>query len=127
MLSLAAMLPVWILSLSVFYFTVSLHRFQQGFDLLTPSVVHRYLSYRMVGEEIVPYMEPMTMALGIQDFFTKTFADHGHPYMLALDYFTSNQTDPCVQYCQGVAVELKFEIHLMTVRLTRHYQLLHHV
>jgi hypothetical protein len=123
MLNLAAFIPVWLLSLSLFHFTIVLNRFQQGFDLLTPSVIQRYVAYTIEADEIVMFIDPPTMQGGISAFFDQQWEMHLHEYNLFYQFFQTDQITVCFQRCAGVAVTLRFELYQREMDFTRHYQL----
>lgn len=126
MLSLAAQIPIWLLSLSVFHFTVTLHHFQQGFDLLTPSVIQRSLTATIKEEQLVLTIEPPIMTPAIAAFFNQQFSDYPHPYQLQVEYFTQTQSDPCLSSCHGVKVTLSLTLHFQIISFHRHYQIIRH-
>jgi hypothetical protein len=123
MLNLAAFIPVWLLSLSLFHFTIVLNRFQQGFDLLTPSVIQRYVAYSIEADEIVMFIDPPSMQAGISAFFHQQWQTPFHAYVLDYQYYQTDQVTRCVHRCAGVAVTLRIELYQRDITFSRHYQL----
>jgi hypothetical protein len=126
MLSLAAMLPVWILSLSIFHFTVVHYRFQTGFDLITPSVIQQFLTYAFDDEVISLRMDPLVMTPGIYQFVAQQFSSYDHPYALIFQYYHADQIQHCFQNCMGVKITLHYQLSFQDLASHRHYQLQHH-
>jgi hypothetical protein len=107
----------------LFHFTIVLNRFQQGFDLLTPSVIQRYVAYTIEADEIVMFIDPPTMQTGISAFFQQQWQTPLHAYVLDYQFFQTDQVTYCVQRCAGVAVTLSIELYQRDITFSRHYQL----
>lgn len=126
MLNFAVIMPVWLFSLSVFYFTITVSQFQQSFDSITPSVIHRYLTFQYVDETVVPRMEPTVMEYGIASYFASQMQNRTQTYTLQFTFYQANQIDLCLNNCLGVKIELVVTMQLQTLTLHRHYQLIEH-
>ncbi len=124
MTSLAMIFPVWLMSLSMFHFTVVMNRFQQGFDALTPSVIQRYVSHQIILDQVHVTIEPIAMVQGITSFIASQFSQRLHPYTLTFLFFHQDQVGLCSVGCKGVATTLSFSLYLQTISFSRHYQLI---
>jgi|GEM_PF-1104695 len=121
--SILIIFPGFMLSLSLFHFTVVLHRFQTGFDLLTPSVIQRYLSYEIDENTLEFWLDPSTISPGIQDYFASQFADEQTTYQLEFVFFNADQSSICLTRCHGVLTTLDIQFQWSTISFSRHYQL----
>jgi hypothetical protein len=124
MTSLAMMFPLWLMSLSMFHFTVVMNRFQQGFDGLTPSVIQRFVSHQIVQDQVQVTIEPTEMANGITAYLSLQFSQRLHPYQLSFQFFQQDQISPCSIRCKGVETTISFSLYLQTFGFSRHYQLI---
>jgi hypothetical protein len=124
MTSLAMMFPVWLMSLSMFHFTVVMNRFQQGFDALTPSVIQRLVTHQIIQDQVQVTIEPTAMATGITDFLSLQFSHRLHPYQLSFQFFHQDQITICSIRCKGVQTTISFSLYLQTFGFSRHYQLI---
>jgi hypothetical protein len=123
MANLAMMLPIWLMSLSMFHFTIVLNRFQLVFDSLTPSVIQAFVDYTFINQSITISINPTTMRLGIEDYFSTQFNQSLHPYMLTFTFFQSDQITLCSTTCSGVNTTLSFQLYGQNLQFERHYQL----
>jgi hypothetical protein len=123
MASLAMMIPIWLMSLSIFHFTIVVNRFQLVFDSLTPSVIQRFVDYTFVNQSLIIRINPSTMRLGLEEYFSSQLKDDIHPYHLAFNFFQSDQTTICSSSCFGVLTELSFQLYGQNFQFERHYQL----
>jgi hypothetical protein len=123
MASLAMMIPIWLMSLSIFHFTIVVNRFQLVFDSLTPSVIQRFVDYTFVNQSLIIRINPSTMRLGLEEYFSSQLKDEIHPYHLAFNFFQSDQSTECSSSCFGVLTELSFQLYGQNFQFERHYQL----
>jgi hypothetical protein len=123
MASLAMMVPIWLMCLSMFHFTIVLNRFQLGFDSLTPSVIQTYVEYTFTNQTMVIRIDPSSMAAGITQYFAEQFDQQIHPYTLEFIFFQTDQTTVCLQACFGVHTSLKLDLYGQSFSFQRHYQL----
>jgi hypothetical protein len=123
MASLAMMIPIWLMSLSIFHFTIVLNRFQLVFDSLTPSVIQNFVDYIFINQNITIRIDPSTMRLGIEDYFSAQFDNQIHPYYLTFTFFQADQMTLCSAACFGVNTELSFLLYGQYFQFNRHYQL----
>lgn len=123
MASLAMMLPIWLMCLSTFHFTIVLNRFQLGFDALTPSVIQTYVDYSLSNHTLVIRIDPLIMREGITDYFSEQFQQQVHPYVLEFMFYQADQTTLCLQACFGVNTTLSLLLYGQAFSFQRHYQL----
>jgi hypothetical protein len=123
MANLAMMLPIWLMCLSMFHFTIVLNRFQLGFDSLTPSVIQTYVDYSFTNHTLIIRIDPSSMRDGITDYFADQFHQQIHPYALEFMFFQADQTTECLQACFGVSTTLSLLLYGQTFSFQRHYQL----
>ncbi len=123
MANLAMMLPIWLMSLSIFHFTIVLNRFQLVFDSLTPSVIQAFVDYTFINASVTISINPTTMRLGIEDYFSTQFNQSLHPYILTFTFFQSDQITLCSTSCFGVNTTLSFQLYGQDFQFKRHYQL----
>ena len=123
MANLAMMIPIWLMSLSIFHFTIVLNRFQFVFDSLTPSVIQSFVDFSLVNSNLNISIHPLTMREGIEDYLSSQFKDSIHPYMLTFTFFQEDQITPCMHACFGVNTELSFQLYGQDFAFNRHYQL----
>lgn len=123
--SLALMMPVWLLCLSLFHYTVVLYRFQTGFDTLTPSVLHRYVSTQFQEDTLIFSLHPPDIIPGIETYLAAQLGRQTHPYALTFLFYQSDQQTLCWNHCQGVKTTLSFSLYGQSLSLMRHYQLVH--
>jgi hypothetical protein len=123
MASLAMMIPIWLMSLSIFHFTIVVNRFQLVFDSLTPSVIQRFVEYSFVNQSLIIRINPSTMRLGLEEYFSSQLKDDIHPYYLTFNFFQSDQSTECSSSCFGVLTELSFQLYGQNFQFERHYQL----
>jgi hypothetical protein len=123
MANLAMMLPIWLMSLSMFHFTIVLNRFQLVFDSLTPSVIQAFVDYTFINQSVTISINPTTMRLGIEDYFSTQFNQSLHPYILTFTFFQSDQITLCSTTCSGVNTTLSFQLYGQNLQFERHYQL----
>jgi hypothetical protein len=123
MASLAMMIPIWLMSLSLFHFTIVLNRFQLIFDALTPSVIQSYVDYTFTNQTMTIRIDPSTMRSGIEAYFSAQINQPLHPYLLTFNFFQSDQITLCETACFGVNTELSFQLYGQNFQFERHYQL----
>jgi hypothetical protein len=123
MASLAMMIPIWLMSLSIFHFTIVVNRFQLVFDSLTPSVIQRFVEYSFVNQSLIIRINPSTMRVGLEEYFSSQLKDDIHPYYLTFNFFQSDQSTECSSSCFGVLTELSFQLYGQNFQFERHYQL----
>jgi hypothetical protein len=123
MANLAMMIPIWLMSLSMFHFTIVLNRFQFVFDSLTPSVIQTLVDYTFINQTMTIRIDPSTMRSGIEDYFSSQFNQPLHPYLLTFNFFQSDQITLCETACFGVNTELSFQLYGQNFQFERHYQL----
>jgi hypothetical protein len=123
MASLAMMIPIWLMSLSIFHFTIVVNRFQLVFDSLTPSVIQTFVEYSFVNQSLIIRINPSTMRVGLEGYFSSQLKDEIHPYHLTFIFFQSDQTTICSSSCFGVLTELSFQLYGQNFQFERHYQL----
>jgi hypothetical protein len=123
MVSLAMMIPIWLMSLSMFHFTVVLNRFHYAFDSITPSVVQSFVEFTLVNDTITIRMDPTTMSLGLADYLATQFNNEFHPYHLHFNFYQEDQITLCLVSCFGVKTELTFQLYGQNFQFNRHYQL----
>ena len=121
--SVLLIFPGFILSLSLFHFSVIVHRFQMGFELLTPSVIHRYLHSEIQGDTLIFWLDPMTVSTGIEDFLARQFFDEKTPYIVTFQFFQEDQLHVCFLQCKGVLTTLEIRLQWSPITFSRHYQL----
>ncbi len=115
--------PGFILSLSLFHFSVVVHRFQTGFDTLTPSVIQQYLSTSIQQSSIHFWLDPLTISNGIESFFQMQFYDEQTSYTLEFEFFQKDQISICDVQCYGVLTNLRIHLQVHPISFSRHYQL----
>jgi hypothetical protein len=123
MANLAMMIPVWLMSLSIFHFTIVVNRFQLVFDSLTPSVIQKYVDYTFANQNLIIRIDPLVMRLGLERYFSTQLKDEMHPYHLTFTFFQSDQLTLCSSSCFGVHTELSFQLYGQNFQFERHYQL----
>jgi hypothetical protein len=123
MANLVMMIPIWLMSLSLFHFTIVLNRFQFVFDSLTPSVIQALVDYTFINQTMTIRIDPSTMRSGIEDYFSSQFNQPLHPYLLTFTFFQSDQITLCETTCFGVNTELSFQLYGQNFQFERHYQL----
>jgi hypothetical protein len=123
MANLAMMIPIWIMSLSIFHFTIVMNRFQYVFDSLTPSVIQSFVDYTFVNQNFTISINPSTMRVGLEGYISSQLKDHTHPYVLTFTFFQVDQITPCPHSCFGVNTEMSFQLYGQDFALNRHYQL----
>ena len=123
MANLAMMIPIWLMSFSMFHFTIVLNRFQFVFDSLTPSVIQTLVDYTFINQTMTIRIDPSTMRSGIEDYFSSQFNQPLHPYLLTFNFFQSDQITLCETACFGVNTELSFQLYGQNFQFERHYQL----
>lgn len=121
--SLALMMPAWLMCISLFHYTVVLHRFQHGFDTLTPSVIQQLVTTQFSNDQLQFSMHPPIMEPGIKDYFSRQFAGKVHDYQVNCIFFNADQQTICFNHCQGVNTSLSFMLYGQTFSFHRHYQL----
>lgn len=123
MANLALMIPIWLMSLSIFHFTIVLNRFQLVFDSLTPSVIQTFVDYAFINQTMTVRIDPLTMRQGIEAYFSSQFENQIHPYHLTFTFFQADQITLCSTSCYGVNTELSFQLYGYHFEFDRHYQL----
>jgi hypothetical protein len=123
MVNLAMMIPIWLMSLSVFHFTIVINRFQLVFDSLTPSVIQSYVTYTFAHQTLTIRIDPETMSQGLTSYFSAQLKDHLHPYFLSFTFFQADQSTLCSMACFGVNTALSFQLYGQGFEFNRHYQL----
>jgi hypothetical protein len=123
MANLAMMIPIWLMSLSIFHFTIVMNRFQYVFDSLTPSVIQTLMEYTLVNQNLTIRMNPSSMRLGIEEYFSAQLKEDLHPYVLSFTFFQADQITLCTASCFGVKTELSFQLYAQHFQFNRHYQL----
>ncbi len=115
--------PCFILSLSLFHFTIILHRFQSGFDSLTPSVIQRSLTFDIQDGTFQFWLDPLTVASGIENYFAEQFLNEQTGYTLTFKFFEIDQITDCNHQCHGVLTTLDIDLQIQSISFSRHYQL----
>jgi hypothetical protein len=121
--SLFFMFPGFILSLSLFHFSMVVHRFQTVFDSLTPSVIHRYVSTSIEESLIQFWLDPQTIQNGIQTYFQIHLTDEMTDFTIDFEFFQSDQITRCEFQCYGVLTTLRIQLKVQPISFSRHYQL----
>jgi hypothetical protein len=121
--NLAMMIPIWLMSLSMFHFTVVLNRFHYVFDSITPSVIQSFLEYTLVNQILTIRMDPSTMRLGLENYISDQLKNQFHDYNLDFTFFQEDQITLCSTSCFGVKTELSFQLYGQNFQFNRHYQL----
>lgn len=123
MANLAMMIPIWLMSLSLFHFTVVVNRFQFVFDSLTPSVIQAYVDYTFIDQNLTIRIDPLTMREGIEGYFRTQLNNQPHPYVIMMTFFQADQVTDCSTRCFGVHTRLSFQLYGQEFSYQRHYQL----
>jgi hypothetical protein len=123
MANLAMMIPIWLMSLSMFHFTIVLNRFQFVFDSLTPSVIQALVDYTFINQTMTIRIDPSTMRSGIEAYFSAQINQPLHPYDLTFTFFQLDQISLCSTSCFGVNTTLSFSLYGQDFQFARHYQL----
>lgn len=121
--SLALMMPVWLLCLSLFHYSVVLHRFQAVFETLTPSVFQRYLTRTLIDDNLIFSMHPPEMMPGITGFLNQQLTGQPHDYTITILFYEQDQQTLCWNHCRGVGTTLSFSLYGQGLSFFRHYQL----
>lgn len=121
--SLFMLFPGFILSLSLFHYSVVVHRFQMVFDSLTPSVIQRYVSTSIQESLVYFWLDPQYVMDGIQSYFQNQFPEVHTQYSLEFVFFQDDQISHCDWQCYGVLTILTTQITYQTISFSRHYQL----
>lgn len=121
--SLFIIFPGFILSLSLFHFSMVVHRFQTVFDSLTPSVIQRYVSTSIQESLIQFWLDPQTIRNGIQTYFQLQLTEEVTDYTLEFEFYQTNQISPCESQCYGVLTTLRIHLKVQPISFSRHYQL----
>ncbi len=121
--SLVMIFPGFILSLSLFHFSMTLHRFQSGFDSLTPSVIQRYVTTSIQSSSVQFWLDPDTVRNGIASYFSMQFSEEQTLYTLEFQFYQSDQISSCNAQCFGVLTTLNIHLQIYPISFSRHYQL----
>ncbi|MEY3609779.1 MAG: hypothetical protein RLZZ264_300 [Bacillota bacterium] len=117
------MFPGFILSLSLFHFSMVVHRFQTVFDSLTPSVIHRYVSTSIEESLIQFWLDPQIIQNGIQTYFQIHLTDEVTEFTIEFEFFQVDQITRCESQCYGVLTTLRILLKVQPISFSRHYQL----
>ncbi len=121
--SLFIIFPGFILSLSLFHFSITLHRFQTTFDSLTPSVIQLYITSEIQDSSLQFWLDPFKVAQGIENYFERQLFDEQTSYTLQFQFFKPDQITFCDIQCHGVLTTLHLHFQFQTISFSRHYQL----
>jgi hypothetical protein len=86
-------------------------------------VIQAFVDYTFINQSITISINPTTMRLGIEDYFSTQFNQSLHPYMLTFTFFQSDQITLCSTTCSGVNTTLSFQLYGQNLQFERHYQL----
>ena len=121
MLNLLMTIMVWLLSMSMFQWTMIHETIRQNFALITPTLMQQTVRFEWVSNTMIAYFDSEHVANLIPEFFEKNYTSFRTLYSFAFLY--EKEEELCSVQCDYVRISLTYDNGTQSFLLTRSFQL----
>jgi hypothetical protein len=123
MLSLAMVVPSWLMTLLLFQFTYIQQTVVESFVNITPARIHQSLAVSVQFNEVVLFLSPLKTTQDITLFLDNSLSHLSISYDLDFVYFSGVHDQICSIQCSKVNILLRYRLYGFELNHSVQYQL----